>query len=443
MSTYVGAERAAFAAPRIAVERLRLLLLWLVGFAGAFVFIEPSPYELVGTAIILVFAVTGLSLRPALMPLLLLLIGLNVGYATAVVQVIDQSKSVIWVMISAFLATTAIFYAAMLGTNTEARLRWLLRGYVAAAVTASLIAVAAYFRLLGGMSDVFLLYDRARATFNDPNVLGAFLVLPCALLFQRILLGRLSAVIGNGVLLLVLLTALFLSFSRAAWGQFAFCALIIMALSFVTSHSHGERLRIVAIAIAGIVTIILFVTVLLSIGKIAELFSQRASLEQSYDLGHYGRFGRYLLGAQLGLERPLGIGPLQFSHFFPEDAHNTFLNSFMSGGWLSGFAYLTLTLITIFVGLRFVLVPTRWRPTYQVVYAAFLGTAAESAIIDIDHWRHYFLILGVLWGLIVMSRAYSFAGPDERFGAQVAVPSAAGLAQPAASSYSFAPTGGA
>jgi hypothetical protein len=443
MSTYAAAEPAAFAAPRIAVERLRLLLLWLLGFGGAFVFIEPSPYEVVGTATILLFAVTGLSLRPSLMPLLLLLIGLNVGYALAVVQVIDQSKSVIWVLISSFLATTAIFYAAMLGANTEARLRWLLRGYMAAAVTASLIAIAAYFRLLGGMSDMFLLYDRARATFNDPNVLGAFLVLPCLLLFQRILLGRLSAVIGSGLLLLVLLSALFLTFSRAAWGQFAFCALIIMALSFISTRSASERLRIVAIAIGGIIAIALFVTVLLSIAKIAELFSQRASLEQAYDLGHYGRFGRYLLGVELGLERPLGIGPLQFSRFFPEDAHNTFLNSFMSGGWLSGFAYLTLTLITIFVGLRFVLVPTPWRPTYQAVYAAFLGAAAESVIIDIDHWRHYFLILGVLWGLIVMSRAFSFAGRDERFSAQRTGASPGGLAQPAASSYSFAPTGGA
>jgi hypothetical protein len=269
---------------------------------------------------------------------------------------------------------------------------------------------------------MFLLYDRARATFNDPNVLGAFLVLPGLLLFQRILLGRLSAVIGNGLLLLVLLSALFLSFSRAAWGQFAFCALIIMALSFISTRSASERLRIVVIALAGVVVIALFVAVLLSIGKIAELFKERASLEQAYDLGHYGRFGRYVLGAQLGLERPLGIGPLQFSHFFPEDAHNTFLNSFMSGGWLSGFAYLTLTLVTIFVGLRFVLVPTPWRPSYQAVYAAFLGAAAESAIIDIDHWRHYFLILGVLWGLIVMSRTHCFAAAyDERPSQQRAV----------------------
>jgi hypothetical protein len=441
MSVFTGAERIAFAAPQIATEKLRAVLLWLIGCAGAFVFIEPSPYEVVGLATIFLFALTGLSLRPGLAPLVLLLIFLNVGYAVAVVQVSEQSKPVIWVMISAFLATTAIFYAAMLGANTEARLRWLLRGYMAAALIASVIAIAAYLRLLGGMSDTFLLYERARGTFNDPNVLGAFLVLPGLLLFQRILTGRLSAVIGNGLLLLVLLGALFMSFSRAAWGQFAFCALIVMALSFITTRSASERLRIVVIAIAGVLVIALLVAVLLSIGNIAEVFKERASFEQSYDLGHYGRFGRYLLGAQLGLESPLGIGPLQFSHYFPEDAHNTFLNSFMSGGWLSGFAYLTLTLVTIVIGLRFVLVPTPWRATYQAVYAAFLGVAAESAIIDIDHWRHYFLILGVLWGLSVVSRAHGVAARNAR--RQDAGSSPAALAPPPAPSYSFALVGGA
>jgi hypothetical protein len=35
---------------------------------------------------------------------------------------------------------------------------------------------------------------------------------------------------------------------------------------------------------------------------------------------------------------------------------------------------------------------------------AYLGVALESAIIDIGHWRHYFLILGALCGLMVASR---------------------------------------
>jgi hypothetical protein len=293
-----------------------------------------------------------------------------------------------------------------LGTNTQARLDHLLRGYLAAALIASVAGIVAYFHLFGGLSDPVVLYGRARGTFNDPNVLGAFLVLPAVLLFQRVLIGRPSAVIRNGALLLVLLAALLLTFSRGAWGQFGLAALVVMALSIVTARSAKSRIRIVSIAIVGAVMGAVFLGALLSIPQVAELFTQRATFDQSYDVGHFGRFGRYMLGAQLGLERPFGIGPLQFSHFFGEDAHNSYLNAFMSGGWLSGFAYLTLTAVTLVGATRLLRADTPWRSTYQVIYAAYLGVVAESAIIDIDHWRHYFLILGILWGLMVASRAY-------------------------------------
>jgi len=293
-----------------------------------------------------------------------------------------------------------------LSTNTQPRLDYLLSGYVAAAVIASVAGIVAYFHLFGSLSDPFVLYGRARGTFNDPNVLGAFLVLPAALLFQRVLIGRPSAVLRHGALLLVLLAGLLLSFSRAAWGQFGLAALVIMALGIVTAQSTSQRIRIVFIAIMGAVMGAIFLGALLSLHQVADLFNERATLDQSYDVGHFGRFGRYVLGAQLGLDRPFGIGPLQFSRFFGEDPHNSYLNAFMSGGWLSGFAYLTLTATTLASATRFLRVDTPWRATYQVVYAAYLGVAGESAIIDSDHWRHYFLILGVLWGLIIVSMPY-------------------------------------
>jgi O-antigen ligase len=412
MSTATAAPPGAAASPRLATERLRSLLLWLIGFSGGFVFIEPSPYEYIGVITIVLFAATGLSLRAALAPLVLLLILLNIGYASAVVQVSDQTKPVVWVFISAFLAATAIFYAAMLGTNTQRRLELLMRGYLAAALIASLAAVAGYFHLLGDALDMFVLYDRARGTFNDPNVLGAFLVLPGLLVLQRMLAGR--RVIRSTLMLLLMLAALLLSFSRGAWGQFGFAAALMMALTFVTSRSSGERLRILIVAVLGLLAVVVFVTALLSIPQVADLFKERATLEQSYDVGRFGRFGRYLLGADLALDHPLGIGPLQFARYFTEDAHNTFLNAFMSGGWLTGFAYLTLSLVTVAMATRFVFVRTPWQPIYHAVYAAYVGTVAESAIIDIDHWRHYFLILGVLWGLMAASRPYLAPAPTQR-----------------------------
>jgi hypothetical protein len=395
----------------VPTESLRGLLLWLMGFAGAFVFIEPSPYEIVALVSMVLIGVTGWSLRAALMPLALVLIVTNIGYAIAVVQVADQQKPVTWVLISIFLAATAIFYAGILSNNTQERLDHLLGGYTVSAVIAAIAGILAYFHMLGSHSDLFVLYGRARGTFNDPNVLGAFLVLPAILLFQRVLVGRLSVVIGSSAWLMVLLAALLLTFSRAAWGQFALSALVVMGLCLLTAPSAGTRIRIVSLAIVGGVLGIVFLAALLSIPQVADLFAQRATLDQSYDIGHFGRFGRYVLGAELGLERPFGIGPLQFSSFFGEDPHNSYLNAFMSGGWLAGFGYLALTAVTLTNATRFLRADTPWRATYQVIYAAYLGVAVESAIIDIDHWRHYFLILGALWALMVASRPYLEVAP--------------------------------
>jgi hypothetical protein len=390
----------------VSTEALRCRLLWLMGFAGGFVFIEPSPYEIVALAGMALIGVTGWSLRTPLMPLVLMLILLNLGYAIAVVQVADEQKAVTWVLISIFLAATAIFYAAVLSTNTQTRLGYLLRGYMAAALIAALAGIVAYFHLLGDLSDPLVLYGRARGTFNDPNVLGAFVVLPAIVLFQRTLVGRPGVVLRSGIVLLVLLVGLLLTFSRAAWGQFVLSAIVIMALSIATAPSAKSRIRIVTIGIMGAVLGAIFLAALLSLHEVADLFNERATFEQSYDVGHFGRFGRYVLGAQLGLDRPFGIGPLQFYKFFGEDPHNSYLNAFMSGGWLSGFAYLTLTAVTLTSASRFLRADTPWRATYQVIYAAYVGVAVESAIIDIDHWRHYFLILGALWGLMVASRPY-------------------------------------
>ena len=55
---------------------------------------------------------------------------------------------------------------------------------------------------------------------------------------------------------------------------------------------------------------------------------------------------------------------------------------------------------------RFLFAPTPWQPLYQAFYVAYVGVIGESVIIDIDHWRHYFLILGVLWGLMAATAQY-------------------------------------
>ena len=40
-----------------------------------------------------------------------------------------------------------------------------------------------------------------------------------------------------------------------------------------------------------------------------------------------------------------------------------------------------------------------WPRDYLAIFSAFLGIVGESFIIDTDHWRHFWLMLGTMWGM--------------------------------------------
>jgi hypothetical protein len=416
----------------MAAERLRRLMLWLTGASGAIAFVEPSPYEVVSFLAFAIFTVGGLALSPTLLPLALLLVLINIGYSFSASAVIGETGVAMWIMTSWYLAATALFFAAMLGSHTEARLNALLRGCVAGGAIAALAAIVGYFRLFPSASDMLLLYDRARGTFKDPNVLGAFLIFPMLIALHAVIAGRLRQALLGAFLFALFAAAVLLSFSRAAWGQVVLTSVIVLLLTFVTTRSPHRRLLTVWLGLAGIVALSALLAILLSIGPVAELFQQRFGLEQSYDVGEQGRFGRHITGLMLSLDRPLGIGPLQFARYMPEDPHNSYLNAFMSGGWLSGACYLSLVLLTLAFGFRALFVATPWRSAMIVVYAAYVGVAVESVIIDSDHWRHAFLLLGLLWGLIAATHRHILRAkaPAGRLAAPSLAHGAAALARP-------------
>ena len=397
------------AAPSLSIsaERLRCVMLSLTGASGAIVFIEPSPYEAMSFLTIAIFMIGGLTLSPTLMPLAVLLVLVNIGYSISGWFVLEFDGIATWLITSWYLAITALFFAAMLGVNTEKRLNALTRGCVIGGVIASIAAIVGYSRVVSSLNDLLLLYDRARGTFKDPNVLGAFLIFPTLLALAPVISGRLRDAIKGVALLGLMVPAILLSFSRAAWGQIVYCSLIVLALTFVTTRSPSHRLRLVLLSVTGVVVLVGFIGALLSIDAVQELFKQRASLEQSYDMGAQGRFARHVLGAILALDKPFGIGPLQFSKYFPEDTHNSFLNAFMSGGWLAGACYPALVALTLGFGFRSTFVRTPWQQTTIVVFAGYFGVATESFIIDTDHWRHTFLLMGLMWGLIAASHNYA------------------------------------
>lgn len=396
------------AMPRVAA--LQHALLWLIGAGGGIVLIEPSPYEFACLAAMMVFISTGLRLRAEFLPLIAILFIVNIGYTICAAWLLDDKKIINWILTSWYMAVTAVFFAMVFADDTERRLSALCSGLIAGAVVTSLLGIGGYFRVLPS-AESFTLYGRAAGGFKDPNVFGAFLVLPAMLALQGVLDGGLKRMLRSGLVLGIITLAVLLSFSRAAWGMLGATGLVTMALMFAISRSSRQRGKIIGIALLAVVALALLVAILLSMDSVASLFKERASFDQSYDTGRFGRFGRHMLGAQMALDLPFGIGPLQFTRFFPEDTHNSYLNAFMSGGWISGVTYPALALITLWIGFRHLFVRVPWQKPYIAVFVAYAGTVAESFIIDTDHWRHFFLMLGTIWGMVAAAHLYAAKGP--------------------------------
>src|SRR6202011_1380788 len=388
------------------VLALQRALVWLVGASGAIVLIEPSPYELVTLAATVIFLATGLRLRLVFMPLLLLLFLVNIGYTISATSLMDKPEVVNWIATSWYMAVTVIFFAMVVSEDATARLDMLRRGLVVGAMIAAISALAGYFNLVPGGHDLLTLYERARGTFKDPNVLGAFLILPALFVLQSVVSDNLRKSFRSAIALGIIALAILLAFSRAAWGGLAITSGFMLALMVLTSRSHAQRSRIIVTAVVTGVIVVALIAVLLSFDSIAEMFRQRASFDQSYDEGRFGRFGRHILGAEMALDLPFGIGPLQFHKYFPEDTHNSYLNAFMSGGWIAGVCYPALVFITVIMGFRHIFVRVPWQRAYLAIFAAFLGTVGESFIIDTDHWRHFWMMLGAMWGMFAAAQRY-------------------------------------
>ncbi|MDB5599723.1 MAG: hypothetical protein JWN71_1767 [Xanthobacteraceae bacterium] len=380
-------------------DRVLHVVLFITMLFSPIVMIEPAPYDALIFVLALAAMIARVPLDVRLLPLILLLLLLCAGGAASLIPVLDDPTAVQYLMVSFYLAISAMLFAALISEDSVRRLRTLRRGYILAALFVAVLGTIGYFKIPG--FGIFTQNDRAMGTFKDPNVFGPFLVLPLLLMIQGVLERglRLRYLLGCGIILLGLL----LSFSRGAWGHFAFSALLMLLLMLVGSRSDRERARIILYAFAATLVLVLAVMVALSFDAIGSMFTERAELVQSYDGGHGGRFGRQWAGFNALFDYWNGLGPKRFWIMFGQDPHNVYINAFFSYGWLGGLSYLALTFLTLIFGFRALFIVTPWRTAFIAVYAAFVGLAAESAIIDTDHWRHYFLLLGLVWGLTAAS----------------------------------------
>ena len=155
-------------------------------------------------------------------------------------------------------------------------------------------------------------------------------------------------------------------------------------------------------SIAAIALLIVALLVILQIPGVADMLTTRAQLVQDYDGARLGRFARYGIGFQMAMEHPLGIGPLVFGQFFGEDEHNIWLKALLDYGWLGFASWAIMIGWTIAAGFRILLRDRPWQPYLLCAYVVFIGHVALGTVIDTDHWRHFYLLLGLIWGGIAL-----------------------------------------
>jgi hypothetical protein len=377
-------------------QRLLNLVLFVTVLTSSIAFIEPAPHD--GLMMVLLVASVGASVGfdRKLIPLLLLLVLWLVGGLMSLLQVGDQTKAIQYAGTSIYLGIAAMVFACLFCDGNLVRLAILRRGYILAALIATAAGYVGFFHLVPG-AGIFLDNDRVSATFKDPNVYGPFLIFPIVwILISQLVRGiRLLDV----AVLMILVGGLLLSFSRGAWTHFVISAAIGVAIVFAVTPDPRMRARIVVLGLLGAVVVALLLVALASIGSVHDMIIDRAKTIQPYDVGPGGRFWLQQLALGTILDNPNGLGPFEFDRIFGLQQHNVYMQGFLVYGWLGGAAYLALVAITLVLGLLTVSVPTPWQYYLITAYAVFAGEVCEGLIVDTDHWRHFFLVLGMVWGL--------------------------------------------
>ncbi len=382
-----------------AIHKLALFFVSLTIFSGFFVVFEPAPYDALMIGLMVLLPTMGLTAlnRPLLIYLVLWLLIVVFGFI-ACIAANDPTLALPHMVVTLYLALSSVVLAAFVARRPVAHASRVLRATTAAALLAAVTGIAGYMELFPGAKEWFTLFDRATGSFKDPNVFAPFLVLPILFLLHQALSNRLRSALLPIAGIGVLGTALLLSFSRGSWTNLVVGLAVYAALMLLTARNNWLRFKL--ISMVTVVAVIGHGIVFAAIQSDSRLLNERAALTQSYDEGPEGRFGGQAKAFDYALKNPWGLGALQFDGFLhPEQPHNVYVSQFLNGGWIGGFVYLTLLAASLVLGFQSVLKRRAEAPLLPVAYAAFAGLVVEGMVVETDHWRIFYLVLGILWGL--------------------------------------------
>jgi hypothetical protein len=358
--------------------------------------VEPAPTDLVFAILIAVALATGRFRLRRVLPGAVLLIGVFLAFnLLSAVDAADGGRAVSFLGITIYVAVLGIWLASHV--TSAAIAQRITRAYVAAAVASAVVSTLALILPFPG-HDLFTRIGRAEGLFKDPNVFGPFLV-PAALIVieeivsPRLLPGRRWTKL---VAFFVLTLGVVFSYSRAAWLNLVvgvLVVLVILGLRRGGGRRAAKALAVVVVAIVAISAAIAFT------GSLT--FLEERARVQSYDSSRFGAQSESIAWA---VRYPFGIGPGQFEKYAGISAHSMYARALAEEGLPGFLAILTLMLATLcWAGQNAIL----GRDTFGIGSAALLGAwcgiLANGAFVDTLHWRHLWVVAGLIWAAAARS----------------------------------------
>lgn len=367
--------------------RLRTTVFLLGVVAINYTWSRPSPVDAIffGVLLLSLFSEQRLNIRNLI---LIFLVGtwLFSVYVSSV-SLIDNPQ-----VVFQFFALTSVVVIGITSSLVtvgwgRAELERFVKVYVFANVIAALIGIYGFV----SQNPSLTWAGRPTGFLDDPDMFGVFLI-PGILGSLYMIAQKRGRYWYPGAFALLSI-ALLLSFSRAA---------IVSGLVFGgASFLYFNRRNLLKASMAALIVVLVLslagLILYLSNETFAEMLTGRFKIAEEYDLGHFGRYNRYILAIPLILDHPLGLGLFEIDKIFPEPIHNIWISSFLNYGWLAGFAWTLLMVLSVQQAWY------NWKRSrnelFLLILFCWLSVVSCAMLQQAERWRFLWLFTGMLWGL--------------------------------------------
>lgn len=382
--------------------RLTAGLLTLVLATSSIVFIEPAPYDLLLVALLVGCLSAGMRWPREIWMAAVLLGCFVISNVVAAALSSEPAETIRSLSIRTYMVLGWLTFVGLVVAEPRQHLTAIWRGYVIAAVIAVAWGVMEYFGVVSG--ELWLAGLRAKGPFKDANVFGPFLVPVAIYCVKEIYTSGGRRAWLYLPLALAVTFGIFLSFSRGAWLSLMLAFAVFGMCAFASARSLRQRLGLLLLSGVLVLAAAAIVARAVSSPEVAARFYERAVIARAYDLKEGGRFYTQRQSLERIADSPLGVGPGRTDEEFGLEPHNLYLHVIVEGGWLAGFGFygfIALTLLRVWSLFRW---RSPLRADFFVIFASLAGALSQSFFIDSTHWRHLWMLLGLMWALIVLHR---------------------------------------